>query len=127
MGLNERDCPHCGNTLAEDVANCPCGFSFTATETHVPAPASVRSGAKRSREAGSTAAVVQMKPVSGNRQPNAALLMSCQACAARISKRAARCPKCGRSPYEQCQVCASRILASAAPCPECGDPLPFGG
>jgi hypothetical protein len=53
--------------------------------------------------------------------------MKCPACAAQISKRAERCPKCGQVPYDHCLVCANQILVGSAPCAECGDPLPFGG
>jgi hypothetical protein len=118
--LSERSCPHCGNALASGARRCTCGFNFAAEDTQIPAPAIVRSGAADPRQ--------QEVVVAVKRQvaPNAAMLMECPACSARISKRAQSCPKCGRAPYEHCQICASRILANATPCPECGDPLPFG-
>jgi len=128
MEQDEMDCPHCGNALDPGVRTCPCGFSFTENETHVPAPAIVRTRIGNSQDTDVATAVHPARPVTGGMpQPNEALLMDCPACTARISKRAERCPKCGRAPYEHCQICASRILTNAVSCPECGDPLPFGG
>jgi hypothetical protein len=112
-----RNCPHCGALVASGDRSCTCGFSFKAEETQVPAPAIVRGLAPEPADA-------KPAPAAG-RQPNAAMLMSCPGCEARISKRAARCPKCGGSPYNHCKICATLILTNAVPCPECGDPAPF--
>ena len=58
--------------------------------------------------------------------PRTTLLMECPSCPARISRRAARCPKCGEPPFAACQVCGEEIVAKIPECPECGDPEPFG-
>ncbi len=58
-------------------------------------------------------------------KPREGMLMGCPSCAARISRRAPACPKCGKAPFAHCQICTSRILSNSASCPECGDPSPF--
>jgi hypothetical protein len=79
-------------------------------------PEVTRSSSGVQAPAGSTSSAIR---------PNAALLMECPACDARISKRATRCPKCNTAPYQPCQVCATTIMVNSESCGECGDPDPF--
>jgi hypothetical protein len=58
-------------------------------------------------------------------QARKGMIIACPSCRARISRRAPKCPKCGKPPYRVCQICASPILASSTACRECGDPDPF--
>ena len=52
-------------------------------------------------------------------------LIDCPTCLAKISKRAERCPKCGKTPFDECQICGSKIRIHSSVCPGCGDPDPF--
>ena len=52
-------------------------------------------------------------------------LIDCPTCLAKISKRAERCPKCGKTPFAECQICGSKIRIHSSVCPGCGDPDPF--
>ena len=52
-------------------------------------------------------------------------LMACPTCLARISKRAERCPKCGKTPFADCLVCGAKIRLNSSVCQGCGDPDPF--
>ena len=53
--------------------------------------------------------------------------MPCPSCSAQISKRAERCPKCGKAPFAECQICDAKIRVTNSVCPACGDPDPFDG
>ncbi len=63
-------------------------------------------------------------PPSGTPLPGGKL-MDCPTCQARISKRAERCPKCGKTPFAECQVCGAKIRINSPVCQSCGDPDPF--
>ncbi len=116
--MNQGQCPHCGNHMADDAVECPCGFNFIIEET-VPGPAVARAPA-------AVAAVsAQTRTAVLEARPNTAMLMDCPTCGSRISKRAELCPTCDSAPYANCQICAGTILAHSSPCPECGDPDPF--
>jgi predicted RNA-binding Zn-ribbon protein involved in translation (DUF1610 family) len=138
--LSNRICPHCGYSLPDDAFDCPCGL--TVEEFEVPAPGIVRSTTplenalkesqpQKSKKAPEKAQVTKppprpVRPVKGaNSGTKESMLMDCPSCAARISKRAPKCPKCGSSPFLKCQVCSALILANSASCGECGDPEPF--
>ena len=60
----------------------------------------------------------------GSSQPGGKLI-DCPTCLAKISKRAERCPKCGKTPFAECQICGSKIRIHSSVCPGCGDPDPF--
>ncbi len=73
-------------------------------------------------------------PPRGTSQPNTSesgtpstsgKLMACPTCLARISKRAERCPKCGKTPFAECQICGAKIRLNSSVCAGCGDPDPF--
>lgn len=53
------------------------------------------------------------------------LLVTCESCSHKFSKRAEACPKCGWKPKEMCQICQQKIPFDSSVCPECGDPRPF--
>ncbi len=63
----------------------------------------------------------------GSSQSGEGKLMPCPSCFAQISKRAERCPKCGKAPFAECQVCDAKIRVTNSVCPACGDPDPFDG
>lgn len=150
-----KECPNCGNRVSNESTSCPCGFAFQAGGLEVRGSSAARevsqrwsekprkrvkparkgdpsrrsaSATKRPRKAPTaetspapTEAVKEVE-LSG---PRADLLMGCPGCAARISKRAKRCPKCGEAPFAPCGICGERIVAGSPECPECGDPEPF--
>ncbi len=63
----------------------------------------------------------------GSSQSGEGKLMPCPSCFAQISKRAERCPKCGKAPFAECQICDAKIRVTNSVCPACGDPDPFDG
>lgn len=67
--------------------------------------------------------VKDIKDLSGNSQEN--LLITCESCNHRFSRRANKCPKCEWVPTDICGICKSKILSDSKFCPECGDPSPF--
>jgi len=52
-------------------------------------------------------------------------LTTCENCGARISRRARRCPKCGKEVerFITCEDCGAKVPADAEECPECGGPI----
>lgn len=54
------------------------------------------------------------------------LLVTCESCSQKFSKRAEACPKCGWKLQITCQICHQKIPLDSTICPECGDPSPFG-
>lgn len=52
------------------------------------------------------------------------LLVICESCSHKFSKRAKLCPKCGWKPLVMCQICKQKIPLDSIACPECGDPRP---
>jgi RNA polymerase subunit RPABC4/transcription elongation factor Spt4 len=144
--MDGKGCPHCGNVVSDDTPRCACGFTFAGDGFEVPGASAARGSsdetlrklkkppATRVERPGKAQAgkktkgtkTVETKSIgSAAVQADPSRLMDCPFCPARISKRAHKCPKCGRAPYLACQICASRILAGSAVCPECGDPDPF--
>ena len=149
MGVKE--CPHCGNVVSGRERRCSCGFPFPADglaptgakaarvvaerqrrkarkkgrfwETREPEPVrrSKSRGAKKSAAAGKAGAGMK----SAKAGSDESRLMVCPFCDARISKRAATCPKCGVAPWAECQICDAQISSGCSVCPECGDPEPF--
>lgn len=77
----------------------------------------------RPKPADTGAPLRTVRDAAGRQRKN--MIMACPSCHARISKRAPKCPKCGRSPYRSCMICASLILVNSGACGECGDPDPF--
>ena len=63
----------------------------------------------------------------GSSQSGDARLMPCPSCVAQISKRAEKCPKCGKAPFAECHICDAKIRVGTSVCPACGDPDPFNG
>ena len=53
------------------------------------------------------------------------LLVTCESCSQKFSKRAEACPKCGWKPKVMCKICQQKISFDSTVCPECGDPRPF--
>jgi hypothetical protein len=146
--MSDKTCPNCGIQVAMSAETCRCGFAFQERGIETPGPGAVRKrdmaerapAARRgvlvavsARQAGQPAARTVRRPrpaavvEDAEPHPNDALLMDCPGCRARISRRAAECPKCGLEPFAYCQICAERIPVDVSPCPECGDPEPFPG
>ncbi len=89
------------------------------------------SGERRTRERPSGERRARQRRSEGERrgssQSGEGKLMPCPACFAQISKRAERCPKCGKAPFAECQICDAKIRVTNSVCPACGDPDPFDG
>ncbi len=150
--MDVKECPHCGDVVSEQAPRCTCGFPFPADGRPVAGAEAARVVAKRTRtkavndedsqkveavirpaeagvSQGSSESERRGKSGSGMRptvaESDKSRLIGCPSCAARISKRANACPKCGVAPWADCMICAARIRSGSSMCPECGDPDPF--
>src|SRR5262245_15513779 len=112
--MMEKTCPNCGISVPASAAGCRCGFAFLGRGIETPGPGAVRNHdmlgqAAAPRRTGGIALDEALPPLGPRRPsrrsrrppalddsaPNDSLLMDCLACEARISRRAAQCPKCG--------------------------------
>ena len=139
--MARRECPHCGNVVSQRDRKCGCGYEFPTTGSAMLGSKAARDIAARLRTPSPKAEKGRKKkgksrPSASKREPAPAVtpdpgdslsskLIACPSCPAKISRRADRCPKCGKSPYAKCGICASEIRANCSACPECGDPDPF--
>jgi RNA polymerase subunit RPABC4/transcription elongation factor Spt4 len=121
--------------VAERERACGCGYEFPATGFSLLGSKAARDIAARMRTpspekppAKGRKKKSRGKRVSTTPDPGDSMsskLIACPSCPAKISRRAERCPKCGKSPFSKCGICAAEIRANSAACPECGDPDPF--
>lgn len=135
--MAQKECPHCGNVVSEREQRCGCGYEFPTSGSSLLGSKAARDIAARLR----TSLPDKNRKKKGRKQPAerapepaaaaapgdsmSSKLIACPSCPAKISRRAERCPKCGKSPFAKCQICAHEIRANSAACPECGDPDPF--
>jgi hypothetical protein len=68
---------------------------------------------------------IKTVPDSTNKIQDKQLLITCDACKHKFSRRATKCPKCEWVPTAICEICKSKIPLDSKSCPECGDPAPF--
>lgn len=138
--MSEKECPHCGDVLFEYETRCTCGFDFTPVKGELRGAKAARDVSERIRDTGKKQAPTTAGRVMRHVERVSAKilgpapdstpstrLMPCPSCRAQISKRAAKCPKCGTAPFAECQICSAKIRISAHVCPSCGDPDPFHG
>lgn len=137
--MAHKECPHCGNVVEPRERRCGCGYQFPRSGSAMPGSKASRDSSAQMRTRPPEKArkkKSKIKPDAGKRAREAAvsaepgesmssMLIACPSCPAQISRRAARCPKCGKSPYAKCMICSNEIRANSAACPECGDPDPF--
>ena len=137
--MAHKECPHCGNVVAPRERRCGCGYQFPRSGSAMLGSkaardsfAQMRTGSpqkarkKKSKSKPGTGKRVRETAVSAEPgEPMSSQLIACPSCPAQISKRAERCPKCGKSPYAKCLICSNEIRANSTACTECGDPDPF--
>ena len=137
--MANKECPHCGNVVAPGERRCGCGYQFPRSGNAMPGSKAARDSFAQMRSGASPKGrkkKSKSKPALGKRvrepavsaEPGESMSskrIACPSCPAKISKRAERCPKCGKSPFAKCLICGNEIRATSSACPECGDPDPF--